>query len=64
MADYRVFQGKTTRQVQVGLTTHAADPEGWYYEPSDYAGDVLYSEAYATEAEAHEAADAECSEGE
>lgn len=63
MADYRVFQGKTTTQ-RDSQTGTAADPEGWYYEPVDHKGDVLYSEAYATEEEAREAADAEFGEDE
>jgi hypothetical protein len=61
MADYRIFQGKTTKQLD-SHTRAAADPEGWYYEPVDYKSDVLYSEAYATEEEAHNAADAEFGE--
>ena len=61
MADYRVFQGKTTKQ-RDSHTRTAAAPEGWYYEPVDYQGDVLYSEAYTTEEAAREAADAEFGE--
>jgi hypothetical protein len=61
MADYRVFQGKTTQQRDRHTHT-AADPEGWYYEPVDHQGATLYSEAYATEEEAREAADAEFGE--
>lgn len=63
MAEYRVFQGKTTRQID-GHTTHEAEPEGWYYEPSDYEGDVLYSEPYATEEEARTAAEMDLGEAE
>lgn len=55
MAEYRVFQGHTTRQID-GHTARAAQPQGWYYEPTDYEGDVLYSVAYATRQAAEDAA--------
>jgi hypothetical protein len=61
MADYRIFQEKTTKQVD-GHTTRPANPEAWYYEPLDHEGDVLYSEGYPTENAARAAADAEFSE--
>ena len=63
MADYRLFQGKTTQRVD-SHTRRAADPEAWYYEPLDYEGDVLYSEGYPTADTARAAADAEFSEAE
>jgi hypothetical protein len=58
MVNYRVFQGRDTRQID-GHTGKAADAEAWYYEPSDYEGDVLYSVAYASEEAAYEAAEEE-----
>src|SRR5215813_11194885 len=61
MAEYRVFQGKDTKQVD-GHTTRPADPTAWYYEPSDYEGDVLYSASYPTEEEARTAAEMEFGE--
>lgn len=47
MADYRIFPGINTSQID-GHTGRPADPNGWYYEPTDYKGDVLYSESYST----------------
>lgn len=38
MAEYRVFQGKETKQIDE-QTTRPAEAESWYYEPSD--GHVL-----------------------
>jgi len=61
MAEYRVFQGKDTKQVD-GHTTRPADPTAWYYELSDYEGDVLYSASYPTEEEARTAAEMEFGE--
>lgn len=58
MENYRVFQGKDTRQVD-GYTGKAALKDSWYYEPSDYEGDVLYSVAYASQEAAYEAAEEE-----
>jgi beta-carotene hydroxylase len=58
MENYRVFQGKDTRQVD-GHTGKAALKDSWYYEPSDYEGDVLYSVAYASREAAYEAAEEE-----
>jgi hypothetical protein len=63
MDDYRIFQGKTTRQVD-GHTTREADAEAWYYEPDDYEGDVLYSAPYPTRDAAEAAAQAEPDEQE
>jgi hypothetical protein len=37
MAEYRVFQGNETTQIDEH-TTRPAEAESWYYEPSDYAG--------------------------
>jgi len=61
MAEYRVFQGKTTQQVD-GHTRRAADAEAWYYEPLYYEGEVLYSASYPTEEAAKTAADVEFGE--
>jgi hypothetical protein len=58
MENYRVFQGKDTRQVD-GYTGKAALKDSWYYELSDYEGDVLYSVAYASQEAAYEAAEEE-----
>ena len=58
MENYRVFQGKDTRQVD-GHTGKAALKDSWYYEPSDYEGDVLYSVAHASREAAYEAAEEE-----
>jgi hypothetical protein len=51
----RIFQGSSTRQVD-GHTSKPAQTSGWYWEPEDYEGDVLWSEAYPTREEAAEAA--------
>ncbi len=56
--EQRIFQGNTTRQSD-GHTGHAAVSEAWYYEPKDYMGDVLWSLAYTTAADAQATADAE-----
>jgi len=61
MAEYRVFQGKTTQQVD-GHTRRAADAEAWYYAPLYYEGAVLYSASYPTEEAAKTAADVEFGE--
>ena len=52
---YTVFQGKYTRQID-GHTGHLAQDDGWYFEPDDYEGDVLWSAAYLTQADAEQAA--------
>ena len=57
MTAYRIFQGHTTRQIN-GHTTRAAEPQGWYYEPADYEGDVLYSEPFRSREDAEAAAEA------
>lgn len=58
MQSYRIFQGRTTRQIE-GHLGAPADPKGWYYEPFDYEGDVLWSQSYATDDAARVAADEE-----
>lgn len=55
MADYCIFQGTETRQID-GHTMRPAAAEAWYWEPGDYEGDTLWSEAFATREEADEAA--------
>jgi hypothetical protein len=55
MQQYRVFQGKDTRQLD-GHTIRPAEAEAWYWEPGDYDGDILWSEAFATREAADEAA--------
>lgn len=54
----RLFQGKDTRQID-GHTTQPAEPDGWYYEPSDYEGDTLWSPPYPTREAAEAAAEAQ-----
>lgn len=51
----RVFQGCETKQVN-GVSGKLADAEAWYWEPSDYDGDVLWSKPLASRKEAVEAA--------
>ncbi len=51
----RVFKGSETNQID-GCTGEPADPELWYYEPTDYEGDVLWSEGYETRSECEIAA--------
>lgn len=63
MADYRIFQGKDTKQID-GHTTRPAQAEGWYYEPSDYESDVLYSSPYMSKEDAETAAAMEFDETE
>ena len=53
---YRVFQGHTTTQTAAQFTPAA--PQGWYWQPADYTGQVLWSAAYATPHAAHKAAQA------
>lgn len=50
----RIFHGDSTRQID--YKGNKANPELWYYEPSDYDGDVLWSLGYANYAEAYHAA--------
>lgn len=50
-ADYRIFQGHETRQID-GHTLEAAIDDDWYWEPADYEGDVLFSGCYADADEA------------
>ena len=52
---YTIFQGKYTRQID-GHTGYMAHDERWYFEPLAYEGDLLWSEGYATQAEAEQAA--------
>ena len=52
---YQIIRGRDTRQID-GVTCRPADPRRWYYEAIDYDGDVLWSESYATRAEAEAAA--------
>lgn len=53
----RIFQGQNTGQID-GHTGQAAFADAWYYEPDDYEGDVLWSEPFASRAEAEQAAEA------
>ena len=52
---YRVFLGSTSRQLDANPGCKR-DDAAWYFEPVDYDGDVLWSPAYATKAEAIAAA--------
>mgnify|MGYP001584453051 CR=1 FL=1 len=61
MPSYRVFQGHDTQLID-GHTTRAADAQSWYYEPEDYEGDVLYSEAFGSREDAVAAAQEELEE--
>lgn len=51
----RIFKGSETNQVHHSGTPAHAD--SWYYEPSDYDGDVLWSLGLATEAQARREAE-------
>lgn len=51
---YRVFRGRESRQLNA--YGNALDPHAWYYEPSDYEGDVVFDTGFATRAEAERAA--------
>lgn len=54
------FLGYATRQVDhTSALPKPADPALWYYEPSDYDGDVLWSSGYLTLEAAQDAADLE-----
>lgn len=55
--DSRLFQGRDTRQID-GVSGHPAQTDAWYWEPADYEGDTLWSEAFATREEAAQAAQA------
>lgn len=46
MTEYRFFQGSETSQ-KSALGGEALD-EFWYYEPTDYEGDVLWSAGFPT----------------
>jgi hypothetical protein len=59
----RIFQGTDTRQLD-GHTRRPAEAEAWYYEPDDYAGDVLWSPPYPSRAAAEAAAAASLTEEE
>ncbi len=50
----RLFRGTETQQLQSDGAK--ADPELWYYEPSDYEGDVLWSKGHGSRADAYHAA--------
>lgn len=52
----RIFQGKETRQID-GVSGAPVQADGWYWEPDDYEGDVLWSEAFASAQDAQDAAD-------
>lgn len=47
----RLFRGDETEQRD--YRGAKADPEKWYYEPSDYEGDVLWSLGYGSRADAY-----------
>jgi hypothetical protein len=48
---WRFFQGQDTPRVDAH-TRKPARAQAWYAEPADYESDVLYSEPFATRAEA------------
>jgi hypothetical protein len=50
---FRFFRGAETGQLP--YKGGAAIPDAWYYEPTDYEGDVLWSAPFATKAEARAA---------
>lgn len=50
--EFRFFLGASTKQID--LHGNRAKPESWYWEPTDYTGDVLWSGAFATKQEAQE----------
>lgn len=52
---YRIFRGSETKQLTA--FRKPASPDAWYFEPSDYDGDMLWSMGHATEHEAQEAAE-------
>ena len=52
---FRVFQGSETKQIR-GDSAKKPAPTLWYYEPGDYEGDVLWSEAFPTREVAEAAA--------
>ena len=60
-ACYQIFQGKETTQV-AGHLARPAQPEAWYYEPADYAGDLLWSLPYRIRDEAEHAAQEEATD--
>jgi hypothetical protein len=45
MAEYRVFKGTDTKQVDA-ISGAPARPDQWYFEPTDYEGDVLWSSGF------------------
>lgn len=49
----RIFRGDSTQQLDA--SGGPADPEKWYFEPSDYDGDVLWSVAHGSYADAFHA---------
>jgi len=49
--DWHFFQGQDTQRVDAH-TQQPARAQAWYAEPADYESDVLYSEPFATRAEA------------
>jgi hypothetical protein len=51
----RIFRGDETKQVTGDSVPRQADPEKYYYEPSDYDGDVLWSIGYDSYAAAYHA---------
>lgn len=57
---YRIFQGSTIWHLD-GHSGSPADPQAWYYEPHDYAGDALYSLGHFSREDAIAAAEAEFS---
>jgi hypothetical protein len=58
LRSYRVFQGIEIQQVVVNERgIFPADAEDWYWEPSEYEGEILYSRGYASREEAIYAAE-------
>ena len=52
MDDFRFFQGSSSKQID--FHGNGAKPESWYWEPTDYTGDMLWSGAFDTKQEAQE----------
>jgi hypothetical protein len=58
MHSVRVFRGDETKQVAIKVTgLFPAEPELWYWEPSDYEGAILWSRGFGSREEAIYAAE-------
>jgi len=50
---YRIFQGWETRQEPFEPKAYGFKrSQGWYFEPSDYEGDILWSDPLDTQQDA------------